>query len=169
MIWKETAQVKCVIICHTCPSWIFVLTELGLSPRLVLDMIQRFGGERCRILVGSLTDMSVYVTYLPDVRVALIDGSPNGGIIMSLEGLGIDTIYHTRRLRRPIPGWGNVKTPLIRHDKVGGVTGWTLRLGVLTRGEGPLLCELRRTAPRDVSTVLSSMAKHYTVSSAPRN
>jgi hypothetical protein len=112
-IRTETAQVECVIICHTYLSWIFVLMELGLSPRLVLlsdptylEIIQRFVGESCRILVGSLADMSVYATSLPDVRVALIDGSPNGGIIMSLEGLGVDTIYHTRQLRRSIPGGG---------------------------------------------------------------
>jgi hypothetical protein len=169
VITTETARVGCVLVCHTCPSWIFVLTELGLTPRLVLltdptylDLVQRFVGEGCRILIGSLTDTSVYVTSIPDVRLALIDGSPTGGTISSLEGLGIDTIYYTRRLRRPVPGWKNTKTPLIRHDEAGGVTGELLRLGALTRGEGPPICELPVTAPRDVSTVLSVMPTHYT-------
>jgi hypothetical protein len=74
VITTETAQVACVLVCHTCPSWIFVLTELGLTPRLVLltdptylDLIQRFVGEGCRILIRSLTDTSVYVTSIPDV------------------------------------------------------------------------------------------------------
>jgi hypothetical protein len=35
-IRKETAQVECLLVYHTCPSWIFVLTELGLAPRSVL-------------------------------------------------------------------------------------------------------------------------------------
>jgi hypothetical protein len=175
-ITAETAQVACVLVCHTCPSWIFVLTELGLTPCLVLltdptylDLVQRFIGEGCRILIGSLTDTSVYVTSIPDVGLALIDGSPTGGTISSLEGLGIDTIYYTRRLRRAVPGWENTTTPLIRHGEAGGVTRGRLRLGALTCNTASTVCKLPATAPRDVSTVLSLMQNHYTVRSSPRN
>jgi hypothetical protein len=176
LIKSTRSRLPCLLVCRTCPSWIFVLPELGLEARMIwledpayLELTQRLVGPECRILVGTSTETSGFVTALPDVRLGLIDGALTTDIVSALEGIGLDTLYYTRRLRRKIPGWNNSNSPIIHHEGVGGVTQAALRLGALTRGKCSSITELPAVAPRDASTVLSVMPDHYTVRVAPRS
>jgi hypothetical protein len=152
-----------------------VLPELGLEPRLILledppylELTQRLVGPECKILVGTMTSTSSFVPALLDVRLGLIDGVLTISIVSTLEGLGLDTLYYTKRLRRKILGWNTSNSPMIHHAAVGGVTRAGLRLGALTRGKCTSTTTLPPVAPRDASTVLSVMPNHYTVRSAPQ-
>jgi hypothetical protein len=132
-----------------------------------LDLVQRLVSPECKILIGMATATSGYATALAGVRLGLIDGGLTCIIVSTLEGLGLDTLYYTKQLRRKIPGWHNSNTPLLSLEGVGGVTLAGIRLGALTRGKCTSITALPSVAPRDASTVLSVMVDHYTVRSAP--
>jgi hypothetical protein len=94
-----------------------VLGELGLEPRLILledpvylELTQRLVSPECKILIGTATATASYATALAGVRLGLIDGGLTTAIVSTLEGLGLDTLYYTKRLRRKIPGWHNSNT-----------------------------------------------------------
>jgi hypothetical protein len=126
-VCKAEDRTPCVVICNTCPSWIFVLTESKLEPRVVvlmdpshLELTRKVVREDCKILVGSLTMTSFYASAIRDVCLGLIDGGVSTELITTLEGLGLETVYYTKRLRQKIPGWNNANSPIIQHAAVGG-------------------------------------------------
>jgi hypothetical protein len=163
----------CVLVCQSYPSWIFVLGELGLTPKWILvrdprhaEVMARVAPAECKIFNGSAREMSKLLGAHPGVKLGLVDGAITTDLSALFEGVGVNTVYYTQRMRRKLPGWDNYNFQ-IEHWKVGGVTLRTMRFGVLGKVPlgrptvGPPL------APRDVSTVLDCMAQHYSVRKAP--
>jgi hypothetical protein len=119
----------------------------------------------CRIFVGDLADNSVLATSTK-ATIGLIDGSMTSSLSGAFEGIGVMTVYYTRRMRRRLPCWDNANIT-VPHQDVGGVTQYSLRFGILCKRSTPRPSELPEIAPRDVSTVLSALPQHYTVRKAP--
>jgi hypothetical protein len=174
IITESGDENPCVLVCQAFPSWIFVVKVLKLRPVLVLlwdsahaELIRPLVGQDCRILVGTITSASFAGTPMEKVKLDLIDRAPTSVVSgLVLEGLRLTSILYTKRLRQKLVGWNDVHTK-IRHQEVGGVTHYTLQLGVLTKGEIPRMKPLGMIAPRDVTTVLSVMHPHYILRMAP--
>jgi hypothetical protein len=164
---RSTDNTKCVVVCQSYPSWVFVLGELGLDPQWVhAEVVTQVVPTGCKILSGNPTEMSSLLGDHARVKLGLIDGALTSSLSALFEGLGVRTVYYTQRMRRRLPGWNNFNA-CVQHASVGGVTLRTLRFGVLGKAAVGRPLFGPPVAPRDVSTVLSVMPQHHGVRKAP--
>jgi hypothetical protein len=123
---RPQGSTKCVVVCQSYPSWVFVLGELGLDPQWVLvrdpnhaEVVAQVVPTGCKILSGSPAEMSSLLGDHARVKLGLIDGALTSSLSALFEGLGVRTVYYTQRMRRRLPGWNNFNA-CVQHASVGG-------------------------------------------------
>jgi hypothetical protein len=159
-------------VSHAFPSWLLVVQELRVFPRLVVVASDRYLAV-LRAILPSTCELSVndFATHTCPAEPGLI-GFADGGFTNKLAAWfgssQIDRVFTTRQQRRSVAGWDNTSVAL-SHAALGGVTVATTRIAASFRIEAPRALPLPSFAPRDASTVLGVKGSAHTFRRAPHH